>query len=140
MEAPSMKQHQIYIVEDHEMMREMMTEFLTMAPDLHVAGQAKTAESALEELASTTVHLLLIDVALPGMSGIELVSEVRNRWPGLPCLMYSGHGEIAYARRALENGANGYVLKGNPDELVEAIHNVLSGKKYVSAPLKSLPG
>lgn len=131
-----MEVHNIYIVEDHLSMREMLREFLDMVPDFHVTGVAETAEEALQELPELDVHLLLIDVSLSGMSGIDLAEEVGARWPELPCLMFSAHEEASYARRSLAVGARGYVLKGNPDELSEAIWQVLEGTTYVSPPLR----
>lgn len=131
-----MKVHNIYIVEDHRSMRDMLREFLDMAPDFHVCGVAETAEEALQDLPELDVHLLLIDVSLPGMNGIDLAEEVGSRWPELSCLMFSAHEETSYARRSLAVGARGYVLKGNPDELSGAIRQVLEGRMYVSPPLR----
>lgn len=131
-----MNVHNIYIIEDHGSMRVMLREFLDMAPNFHVCGVAETAEEALQELPTLDVHLLLIDVSLSGMSGIDLAEEISARWPEMSCLMFSAHEEASYARRSLAAGARGYVLKGDPDELSEAIRQVLEGKRYVSLPLR----
>lgn len=124
----------IFVVEDHPLMREMLSEFLPAdAPDLKVCGTAATGEEALGCFEDAEADLMLIDVALPGgMSGIDLVGELRARRPGLPCLMYSGHGEVAYVERALAAGAQGYLLKGDPYELEGAIRQVLDGATFVS--------
>ena len=127
----------VYIVEDNELVRGTLQEFIEMDPDLQVCGVADTAEAALQRLSSVDADLLLADVSLPGMSGIDLAREVKAQWPDLLCLMLSGHQEPTYARSALAAGARGYVLKGNPVEITDAIRNVLGGETYVSGPLRS---
>jgi DNA-binding NarL/FixJ family response regulator len=82
------------------------------------------------------VDLVLVDVSLPNMSGIELVAMIRQQMPQLRCLMLSGHNELEYVRRALAAGAWGYVTKGNPRVLLEAIQDVLAGETYLSEELR----
>jgi DNA-binding NarL/FixJ family response regulator len=74
------------------------------------------------------------------MSGIDLVREMNERRPALRCLMHSGHGEASYVDQALQAGAWGYVLKGNPDELLTAIRHVICGEKYLSRILTDKRG
>ena len=125
----------IYIVEDHAVMRGALVDFIKSTPDFAVAGAVETAEEALDELERTTVDLVLVDTRLPGMDGIELVGELTRQYPKLLCIMLSGHSDRTYVKRALEAGAQGYVLKGNPDEIPEAIQCVLDGDTYCSEPL-----
>ena len=127
----------IFIVEDHPIMRETLAAFVGDQPGYEVLAAAPTAEEALERLEEVEVDLVLVDVSLPGMSGIDLVGEIGARWPALMCLMISGHGEAAYVERALAAGARGYVLKGNPYELPGAIRDVTRGETYLSASLKA---
>jgi DNA-binding NarL/FixJ family response regulator len=129
----------IYIIEDHPLMQRMICEFLNRIPDLHVCGSASTAQEALNQLPMAAVDLALIDVSLPDMDGIHLVSELRAQQPTLRCLMLSGHQEQSYVQRALAVGACGYVAKGNPLELVNAIRHVLKGERYVSESLRAIP-
>ncbi len=131
-----MKKRALYLIEDNELMREMLKEYVETAPDLRVCGAAASAEAALEALPDIEADLLLIDVALPGMSGIELLGVVKTRWPELPCLMLSAHQETSYVRRSLAAGAHGYVLKGAPEEILVGAHEVLGGGTYVSEPLR----
>ena len=131
--------YSIYIVEDNELVRGTLREFIEMDTDLQVCGVADSAEAALEELPDVHPDLLVVDVSLPGMSGIDLAREVKERKPELPCLMLSGHQERTYMQRALEVGARGYVLKGNPSDIFNAIHEVLGGETYMSAPLRGNP-
>jgi DNA-binding NarL/FixJ family response regulator len=125
----------IYLVEDHEIVREMVSNYITSLPDFEVCGMAATGEEALESLVDAEVNLVLIDTSLPGMSGIDLVRKVLALRPTLCCVIYSGHGETAYIERATRAGARGYILKGNPDELAGALRQVLSGETYVSEAL-----
>lgn len=124
-----------FIVEDHPLMRGMLADFVAALPDLHVSGTARSAEEALTLLPGSA-ELVLVDIALPGISGIELIQEVRARWPHLVCLACSGHDELSYVQRALAAGARGYVAKGDPVELSDAIERVLRGHSYVSAALR----
>ncbi len=123
---------QIYIVEDHDVMRNALVDFIEGETSFEITGQAASAEQALEELRESTVDLALVDTRLPEMNGIELVAELKTRQPDLKCMMLSGHDEETYVEKALEAGASGYVVKGNPDEISEAIHQVLEGEVYLS--------
>lgn len=127
----------VYLVEDSKFMRESLVDFMEEFLGYEVKGTAGTAEEAQEQLDGSTVDVVLVDTALPGMDGIELVGKLLKRWPALPCLMLSGHAESVYVERALEAGARGYVLKGNPDEISEAVQVTLEGGTFLSAPLKS---
>ena len=127
----------VYIVEDHELMREVLHDYLRAIPGLSVCGDAVSGEEALEGLAVSEPDLVLVDTSLPEMSGIDLVARVRARWPDLPCLMMSGHGQEEYVERALTAGARGYLLKGQPAELRPAIRQVMDGGRYLSPRLRS---
>lgn len=125
----------VYVVEDHAVMRETLIAFLGLDGSIEVCGAAASAERAVEELEAAQPALVVLDLSLPGRSGLELLEEIRARW-GYPCLVLSGHGERGYVTRALAAGAGGYVLKGRPEELSTAIHQVLAGTIYRSAALR----
>jgi len=122
----------IYAVEDHELMRGMLVEFLSLVPGFEVSGFASSAEEALGDPSLSGTSIVLVDVSLPGMTGIDFVRELRGAGGGPPCVMLSGHRDPSYVRHALAAGAVGYVVKGNPEELVHAIRTVLGGGRYVS--------
>jgi DNA-binding NarL/FixJ family response regulator len=122
----------LFIVEDHPVMRQSLRAFVKRQADLDVCGEADTGEAALEQIAQTQPDLVLIDVSLPGMSGLDLLETLRERYPHLPCVMLSGHGERSHVDHALMAGARGYILKGDTDELVEALHKVIQGETYLS--------
>lgn len=123
----------ILIVEDNEVMRSALEQFLEDWPEFEVVGAVERAEEALEYLSGAgTADLVLADTRLPGgMSGIDLVRRLRDTWPELPCLMYSGHEEREYVEAALAAGARGYLLKGTPDKLPVAIQQVCEGEEYI---------
>ena len=125
----------IYIVEDHPIMRETLQDYLALQPDLEICGMAESAEAASEMLEAASPDLVLVDLSLPGRSGLDLVEEVQQRW-GTPCVILSGHGERTYVGRALACGARGYVLKGRPQDLPAAIAHVLEGGTYLSDTLR----
>jgi len=111
--------------------------FLRTQDDLEVVSIAPTAEAALELLPDLVVDLVLVDVSLPQMSGLELVAILHNQMPQLPCLMFSGHSEIDYVARALAAGARGYVSKSQPEALFAGIKEVLAGKIYLGEELSN---
>jgi DNA-binding NarL/FixJ family response regulator len=126
----------VFVVEDHDVMRQLLCEALEREPDLLLCGSASSAERAVSEVPASGANLVLVDVSLPAMSGLELVRTLRADTPGLQCLMVSGHIEAAYAVQALESGACGYVLKGRPQDLRAAIQACRDGVVYLSEPLR----
>ena len=125
----------IYVVEDHPRMRELLREWIEALPGLSICGTAESAEAALDELPAAQADVVLIDMSLPAMGGIEFVAALRERHPHVRCLILSGHNETRYVERALAAGAQGYLLKGEPAEIEEAIATVLAGGRYLSAGL-----
>jgi DNA-binding NarL/FixJ family response regulator len=128
----------VYIVEDNDRMRALLRDWIDELPGLSVCGAASTAETALEELPELDADLAVIDMSLPAMGGIELVAALREQRPEMRCLILSGHNERSYVERALAAGAQGYLLKGEPAEIENAITKVLSGEQYLSASLRSI--
>lgn len=130
--------HRVFIVDDHEIMREMLVEFLALEPDLTVCGEAANAQEALDRFEATDPDIVLVDVALPKMNGVELVRRLRARQPGLRCLMLSAHAEHLYVQEAIDAGARGYVMKGSPEAILEAIRVVLDGSIYLSRQVRTI--
>lgn len=102
---------------------------------MNVIAVAETAEQALKQLPGLKVDLVLVDVSLPQMSGINLVAALHEKYPDLPCVMLSGHMSSQYARRALDAGARGYLLKDNPAGILTGIAQIVKGEIYVSEEL-----
>ena len=124
------------LVEDHPLMRKTLSDFVTQMEDVELIGAVASGGEAIQFCREHSPHLALIDVSLPAISGLELVRELRALRPDLICLMLSAHQEITYIRRALANGAQGYVVKGNPTELEEAIRQVIQGKIFLSQTVR----
>ena len=126
----------ILIVEDHAGFAEALMRVLNTDKNLKVVAVAESAEKALEQIPNLKVDLVLVDVSLPQMNGINLVGELHKKYPALPCIVLSGHLSSEYARRALDAGARGYVVKDNPVGILESIRRVLKGENYISKELE----
>lgn len=127
----------VMLVEDHAVVRDVLREFVGTLPRVENCNVAASAEAALEKLGGAHPDLMLIDLSLPGMNGIDLVREMREKHRDVSCLMLSGHGSASYAQQALSAGARGYVLKGDPLEIERGIDAVVKGECYVSPGLAS---
>jgi len=126
----------ILVIEDHAAFGKALVRLLNGKADLEVVGVIQSGEEALEKLRDLDVDLLLIDVSLPKMNGIQVVSKIREKFPGIQCLMLSGHLTPVYVKRALEAGARGYVLKDDIQGVLEGVDSVLKGEVYVSRALR----
>jgi CheY-like chemotaxis protein len=120
------------IVEDHTSMREALVAFVSTITGIEVCDAVASAEEALERLDGADASVALIDISLPGMSGLELLREVKKRWPLLRCVMISGHNIAAYQKHSFLLGAEAFVAKGNVEGVRDAILAVLNGEKYVA--------
>lgn len=128
----------VLIVEDHDYMALVLTRLLQKKGHVTVAKTVPSAEEALIQLPTLHVDLVLVDISLPEMSGIDLVTKIKKEYPSLPCLILSGHQALHYVKRSLEAGASGYVSKQNTTAIIEGIQHVLQGETYLSQEVKSL--
>lgn len=123
----------IYIVEDHPVFREGLVQILNHEADLTVRGEAGSAETAFKEIVRLRPDLVLVDISLPGRSGLELIRQIRAVNKEVKILVVSMHDEAVYADRALRAGADGYIMKQEDfGEILRAMRDVLSGLIYVS--------
>jgi DNA-binding NarL/FixJ family response regulator len=121
------------LVDDHPLVRGGLAQLLAEERDLEVCGEASTGREALDLAASLQPDLVIVDLALPDVSGIELIRDLKSRHPHITILALSMHDEEIYAERALRAGASGYVMKGQPpQEVIAALRRVLGGGLYVS--------
>jgi DNA-binding NarL/FixJ family response regulator len=123
----------ILIVDDHPLMRKGLAMTLDSEPDLTVVSQLADAEEALSSLDKLEPDLAIVDISLPGMSGLELIKHMQALRPDLKTLVVSRHDEALYAERAIRAGARGYVMKLEAGKMiVKAVRRVLAGGIYVS--------
>jgi len=129
---------QIYIIEDHPVVRRGLSSLIEPEPELAVAGGTGSAKEARHEIPEANPDLVLLDLSIEDGSGLTLLEHLQNIQPDLPVLVVSMHDEDLYARRALEAGARGYLMKNKADsKVVEAIREVLDGNVYLSPEMTS---
>ena len=126
----------ILIADDHEIVRKGLQELLAQGLPEATFCEAKNAEQVLARVENDSWDLLILDITLPGRSGLDALKDVKLRQPELPILVLSMHPETQYGKRVLKAGASGYMNKDSaPEELINAIRKVLSGGRYVSPVL-----
>lgn len=126
----------ILIADDHAMVRGGLKQIIATSDDLRVVGEAVDGPSALAEVARTPCDMLLLDMNMPGLAGIELIQRLRETHPALPLLILSMHNEGQIVTRALKAGAAGYVTKGSePEVLLAAIRRIAGGGKFIDPSL-----
>jgi len=131
-----MTEYSILVVEDHMVFGKALVHLLHEKTPYHIVGPLRSSEEALEQLLNLDVDLVLIDVSLPHMNGIDLVREIQARFPNIRCLVLSGHMTPSYIQRALDAGARGYILKDDVAGVVEGVQRVLAGEIYLSEALR----
>lgn len=132
--------YRIFLVEDYFPLRIVLRELLEREPDMRVCGQANSGEEALARLESITADIVVSDLTLVQMSGIDLAAALQHRQPDLPLVILSGHHDRGFAEAALAAGARGYVIKEDPTVVIEAIRTVIGGGVYVSRELRPVSG
>ena len=127
---------QILIVDDHAILRRGLKEILEREfRDVRIGG-AGSAEQALTQLDSENWDLVILDITMPGRSGVDVLRHLKALRPKLPVLVLSMHPEDQYGKRVLKAGASGYMNKESaPEELIKAVRKLLSGGRYVSPTL-----
>jgi two-component system response regulator NreC len=126
----------VLIVDDHAVVRSGLRLLLESEDDMAVVGEAGTAREAVFELRSSQADVVLMDVAMPGGSGIDVIPQLLHEAPETKILMLSMQDDPSYVRQAFEAGASGYVLKEAADaELVAAVRDVAEGRSYVNPAL-----
>ena len=126
----------ILLVDDHAVVRQGYASLLkALLPEVQV-DEAGSGEDALQCVPVLAPHLVVLDIGLPGISGLETCRRLRQRIPQLPVLFFSLHDELSLVRQALDAGASGYITKSSaPDVLVEAVRRTLAGHMYIEQEL-----
>ncbi|MDI6767300.1 MAG: response regulator transcription factor [Bacteroidota bacterium] len=126
----------ILIIDDHAVVRGGLKQILLDEFPNTKFGEANNSGEALEFLNKEDWDVVILDISLPGRSGLDILKDTKQAKPKLPILVYSMHSEEEFAIRALKSGASGYMSKSElPDQLVKAIHQLLTGRKYISSSL-----
>lgn len=119
-------------------MRDSVKTLLETCLGLRVRGEFGSAEEALsefEEAQETPPEMMLVDLSLPGKTGIELIADVKSRWPDTHCVVISGQSDADDVEQSVREGAEAFVLKGDPNEILEAVRQVLKEETFMSPEL-----
>jgi DNA-binding NarL/FixJ family response regulator len=126
----------ILIADDHAIVREGLKQILSESSDLVVVAEASTGQEVLDKIGKDDLDLVVLDIAMPGRGGLDILKEIKSLKPKLSVLVLSMYPEEQYAVRVLKSGASGYLTKESaPVELVKAIRQISQGKKYISPSL-----
>lgn len=129
----------VLIADDHPIVRKGLRELVSGEPDMTVTAESGNGLEVLRLIETGNFDVVLLDISMPGMSGLEILQKIRPDHPNLPILVLSGFPETELAMRTLKAGASGYMNKEMaPEELVAAIRLVYSGRKYVSPAVAEL--
>ena len=123
----------VFIVDDHPVVIEGITSLLQNEKDIAWVGQAMNAQSCLGFFVNSIADVVLMDISMPGMDGVELCGVMKEKYPGIMILGLSSFNQGLYIKKMVENGASGYILKNSSkEELIKAIHAVHDGYIYFS--------
>ena len=126
----------ILIADDHTIFREGLKHILAEYPDVIVSDEACNGQEVLDKIWNNDYDMVLLDISMPGMTGLDVLKQLKNDKPKLPVLVLSMHPEEQYAVRLIRAGASGYLTKESaPDELITAIRKISQGRKYITSSL-----
>ena len=124
------------LVDDHNLIRECIRQLLEFNDDMRVICESSNGQECLEMLQNVQIDILLLDINMPGMNGIETLAEIRRRKIPTKVLMLTVHNEVEYLVRATDIGVEGYILKdAGFDELKTAIYSIMNGENYIQPKL-----
>jgi two-component system invasion response regulator UvrY len=131
------KRIRVLLGDDHRIVREGLKQVLADAPDVQVRAEALDGDDVLQQVdlmqGDVGLDVVLLDIAMPGRDGLDVLQELRKRWPALPVLMLSTYPERQYAVRCIKLGAAGYLNKGaDPDDMIAAVRKVAGGGVFVT--------
>ncbi|GMU69415.1 MAG: response regulator transcription factor [Steroidobacteraceae bacterium] len=134
-----MAQFSIIIGDDHQVVRAGLRQIISSQPDLRVVAECRTGREVIAALKEHSCNLLLLDLSLPDMSGLDVLKHVRSHHEGVGVLVLSGYPEKQFGINVLRGGANGFISKGVDDtELLRAVRLVARGSRYVGPELADL--
>lgn len=126
----------VFLVDDHMVVREGLKTLISAQPDMEVVGEASDGERALELVRESTPDVVIMDISMPKVNGIEATAQIKQACPAVQVLVLSVHDDTSYLRQLLAVGASGYILKHTAaDALIQAIHMVANGGVYLEPSL-----
>ncbi len=126
----------VLVADDHAILRRGIRQILAEIPSIEAVEEATNGQEVLSKVGKGRYNLVLLDISMPGRSGLDVLKQLKAQKPRLPVLILSMHPEEQYAVRALKAGASGYLAKESaPDELIAAVQKILRGGKYVTESL-----
>lgn len=130
--------HKVLIVDDHALFRAGLRALLSLDPTIEVVGEADNGREAIHAVARLHPHLVLMDLTMPSMNGMEAITEIKRRDPEVRVLVATLHKTEDYVHESLKAGADGYILKdATPEEFHVAVHSILRGKTYLSTDVSA---
>ncbi|MCD4744104.1 MAG: response regulator transcription factor [Desulfobacteraceae bacterium] len=133
-----MKKIQILIADDHSIVRKGICQIINNQPDMEVAGEAKDGVDALKKARQLTPDIVLLDIAMPNLSGLEVIGMLKEAVPRAGIVILSMHAKESYVHQALNSGALGYILKASPSsDILGAIRSVHKGEYFLSSKIKA---
>ena len=130
----AMKPIEIFLADDHGMMNAGLTALLQQEPDMEVCGIFTSAQQLLDRMQFDTPDLVISDISMPDMNGLELAKIIREKHPKVRIILLTMHASAAWVKQAKETGVQGYLLKESGlQEMRDAIHTVMNGEKYISS-------
>lgn len=126
----------LLLVDDHAAVREGLRQLFEYAPDMQLEGEFASGEDVIGRLTTDSSHvdLLLLDLCMPGLSGVELLQRLRTQFPWLPVLVLTMHNEPSIAKSAMDGGAAGFLTKdSDPETLLDAVRSVASTRRFSQA-------
>ncbi len=129
----------VLIADDHQLFREGLVNLISSAPDIEVIGEAKDGKEAVEKTKSLQPGVVLLDIGMPRMNGIEATRIIKKQIPQVKVIAVSMHSDRQFVKGILEAGADGYLLKNcTYRQLIDAIESVVDGKKYLSEDITEM--
>jgi two-component system, NarL family, invasion response regulator UvrY len=129
----------ILIVDDHAIVREGLNRIIAAEKDMQVAGMAKDGNEVIRVMLETDIDVVVLDISMPGKSGLDLIKDLKQVQPMVKILMLSMYPEERFAMRSIKAGASGYLTKEMaPEEIVNAVRTIYAGRKYITPALADI--
>jgi len=123
----------VLIADDHRLVRRGLAQIIQDSAGMEMAAEAGDGQEALDQAARCSADVIILDIAMPGMGGLDVLHEVKRRHPGMKIIVLSMYPEEQYAIRSFRDGASAYLTKSSaPEELIQAIRTVAAGRRYIT--------